>query len=133
MTDLNDMSGQILVSGGPLGSRFVLAGSAAFYFLDGQQLKRAPVDNSTPDPLPLIAQVAQGRETGAFRLRLLQRQRRADLQRHPRGGELSPRLNLVHLGAEHITLRANHVDLRGDASCVPVPGDLRGAPRGLDL
>jgi hypothetical protein len=59
VTDLNDMSGQSLVSGGPLGSRFVLADSAAFYFLDGQKLTRAPYDNSMA---PALAEVTQLRQ-----------------------------------------------------------------------
>lgn len=55
VTDLNDMSAQSLVSGGPLGSRFVLADSAAFYFLDGAKLTRAPYDNSMS---PVLAEVS---------------------------------------------------------------------------
>ena len=55
VTDLNDMSGQSLVSGGPLGSRFVLADSSAFYFLDGANLTRAPFDNTTTPPLAVVS------------------------------------------------------------------------------
>ena len=46
VTDLNDMSGQSLVSGGALDSNFVLADSDAFYFLGEGKLTRAPFDNS---------------------------------------------------------------------------------------
>jgi hypothetical protein len=59
VTDLNDMSGQSLVSGGPLGSRFVLADALAFYFLDGQKLTRAPYDNSMA---PALAEVTELRQ-----------------------------------------------------------------------
>jgi hypothetical protein len=58
VTDLSDMSGQSLVSGGPLG-RLVLADSDAFYFLDGQKLTRAPYDNSMA---PALAEVTQLRQ-----------------------------------------------------------------------
>jgi hypothetical protein len=59
VTDLNDMSAQSLVSGGPLGSRFVLADAAAFYFLDGQTLTRAPFDNSPSKALAAVGWLRQ--------------------------------------------------------------------------
>lgn len=59
VTDLNDMSGQSLVSGGPLGSRFVLADAAAFYFLDAQTLTRAPYDNSMAPALAPVTELRQ--------------------------------------------------------------------------
>ncbi|MFZ5442458.1 MAG: hypothetical protein ACOZQL_20785 [Myxococcota bacterium] len=112
VTDLNDRSGQSLVSGGALDSDFILADQAAYYFLQSTgstwTLTRVPFDNTANRDL--LSSTGLRRETtvtdGAAVWTIAEVNGQSGLFRLPIGGGMEKVVDVADLGGRRDAISA---------------------------